>query len=200
MRQRATWHFVLRQRATWHFVLRQRATWHSVLRQTATWHFVKELRDILFWDKELRDILFWDRHTWHFVLRQRATWHFVLRQRGKWQVPACKSYIGKCWIFIVRIWLCSKAVGWGIVSQTRRSRVRLPMQSLEIFIDLIIPAAMSLWYQARPWAQRCPVRGAENPPSPHSSTDCQKSSEPQRSETLRAYLDLYIDRLTCFYR
>jgi len=34
------------------------------------------------------------------------------------------------------------AVGWGTALQAGRSRVRLPMVSLEIFIDIILPAAL----------------------------------------------------------
>jgi hypothetical protein len=37
------------------------------------------------------------------------------------------------------------AVGWGTVLQAGRSRVRFPMVSLEIFIDIIHPAALWPW-------------------------------------------------------
>ena len=37
------------------------------------------------------------------------------------------------------------AVGWGTALQARRSRVRFPMVSLELFIDIILPASIWLW-------------------------------------------------------
>jgi hypothetical protein len=37
------------------------------------------------------------------------------------------------------------AVGWGTALQVGRSRVRLPMLSLEFFIDIILPAALWPW-------------------------------------------------------
>jgi hypothetical protein len=37
------------------------------------------------------------------------------------------------------------AVGWGIVLQAWRLRVRFPMMSLEFFIDKILPAAVRSW-------------------------------------------------------
>jgi len=37
------------------------------------------------------------------------------------------------------------AVGWGTALQAGRSRVRFPMVSLELFIDIILPAALWPW-------------------------------------------------------
>jgi len=34
------------------------------------------------------------------------------------------------------------AVGWGSALQVERSRVRIPMVSLEFFIDIILPTAL----------------------------------------------------------
>jgi len=34
---------------------------------------------------------------------------------------------------------------WGTAPQTRRSRIRFPMVSLEFFIDTFLPAALWLW-------------------------------------------------------
>jgi hypothetical protein len=44
------------------------------------------------------------------------------------------------------------AVGWGTALQTRRSRVRFPMVSLEFFIDIILLA--SLWSRNISWRVR----------------------------------------------
>ena len=38
-----------------------------------------------------------------------------------------------------------RAVGWGTALQAGRSRVRFLMVSLEIFIDVILPAALWPW-------------------------------------------------------
>jgi hypothetical protein len=37
------------------------------------------------------------------------------------------------------------AVGWGTELQVGRSRVRFPVESLEFFIDMILPAALCPW-------------------------------------------------------
>jgi hypothetical protein len=39
------------------------------------------------------------------------------------------------------------AVGWGIVLQAGRSRVRFPMGSLGFFIDVILLAAVWPWHR-----------------------------------------------------
>jgi len=36
-------------------------------------------------------------------------------------------------------------IGWGTALQTGRSRVRFPMASLELFIEIILPAALWPW-------------------------------------------------------
>jgi len=40
------------------------------------------------------------------------------------------------------------AVGGGIAPQTRRSRFRFPMVSLEFFINIILPVAVMPWGRA----------------------------------------------------
>ena len=42
-------------------------------------------------------------------------------------------------------WVLDGAVGWGTAPQAGRSRFRLPMVSLEFFIDINLPAALCSW-------------------------------------------------------
>jgi hypothetical protein len=60
-------------------------------------------------------------------------------------IQAC---IGIALHFTVFKWLrhaAGGAVGWGIALQAGRSRVWFPMVSLELFIDMILPAALWPW-------------------------------------------------------
>jgi hypothetical protein len=72
------------------------------------------------------------------------------------------------------------AYGRGIALQAGTSRFQFPMVSLEIFIDIILPAA--LWPGSG--TKRRPVRTADNVPP--TWADCLEIWEPQAPGTLRA--------------
>jgi len=40
---------------------------------------------------------------------------------------------------------CVGAVGWGTAKQAGKSLVSFPLVSLEVFVDVILPAALCLW-------------------------------------------------------
>jgi hypothetical protein len=48
-------------------------------------------------------------------------------------------------LYLKRAGVRGGAVGWGTALQTKRSQVRFPMESLEIFSDLILPVALWPW-------------------------------------------------------
>jgi len=86
------------------------------------------------------------------------------------------------------------AVGWGTALQTGRSRVRFPMVSLEIFIDIILPAALWPWGWLSLWQKWVPgiFPGGKGggcvglTTLPPSRADCHEIWDPQPSGTLRA--------------
>ena len=59
-------------------------------------------------------------------------------------------FINPLHIYLLRIYVLiiktrGGAVGWGTALQAGRSRVRFPLVSLEIFINVILPAALWSW-------------------------------------------------------
>ena len=62
-------------------------------------------------------------------------------------------HLSCCWEFVKGVHWCGArcgAVGWDTALQAGRSRVRIPMVSLEFFIDIILLAAPWLWGLIQP--------------------------------------------------
>ena len=67
-------------------------------------------------------------------------YHLTYRKRNKFQQHNNINYLT-----YIKHGVRGGAVGWGTALQTGRSRVRLPLESLEFFSDLLLPVALWLW-------------------------------------------------------
>jgi hypothetical protein len=56
-----------------------------------------------------------------------------------------KLYLGLFWLLLLLLLLRCGVVGWDIMLQAGRSRIRFPKRSLGFSIDLILPAALWRW-------------------------------------------------------
>jgi len=102
---------------------------------------------------------------------------------------------------------CVGAVGWGTALQAGRSRVRFLMVPLELFIDIILPAALWPWgwlsFQQKwvpgifPGGKGGRCIGLKT--LPPLCADCHEIWEPHPSGTLRVCPGLYRDCFTFLY-
>jgi hypothetical protein len=129
-----------------------------------------------------------------------------IRGHLKFEITLCNfSILFKDWMFSYGIMLGRRgggtrgiAVGWSTALQVWRSRVRLPMVSLEFLIDIILPFALWPWgwlSLRQKWVPGIFPVGKCGwcvglTTLPRSCVDCLEIWEPQTPGTLRACLGL----------
>jgi hypothetical protein len=119
---------------------------------------------------------------------------------------SCKMLIIFWWasgIYLAR----GSVVGWGTMLQAGRSRVRIPMRSLDFSIDLILPVALWTLGSTQPLTEMStrnlpggkgwPARGADNLTAIYEPI-IWKMWEPRRLTTLGAFTARYRDLFTFF--
>ena len=82
----------------------------------------------------------------------RTAWHNVSEDLDLIVIVCLRNYRGTRrtnWLWILMFTesylSLGGAFGWSTALQARRSRVRFPIMSMEILIDVILPAALWLW-------------------------------------------------------
>ena len=75
---------------------------------------------------------------------------YIMKQYNYETCVSCCAYFLDIYEHYICDWARGGAVGWGSALQAGRSRVQLPMISLEFFIDIILPGALLVLGSTQP--------------------------------------------------